>query len=80
MGVSTGFKGAMTAFDDLVKIININKLDDVLPLTLLIIGPISETLRHTSIVSLPSSPASLFNTKCSLPPIEVVIEFEKSPI
>ncbi|KDR65095.1 hypothetical protein GALMADRAFT_148991 [Galerina marginata CBS 339.88] len=48
-GVSTGFKGALTAFDNLVK--QIKKLDDELPLSLLNVSPISEALRCKSVFS-----------------------------
>jgi len=79
-GVSTGFKGAMTAFDNLVK--SIKKLDDELPLALLTVSPISEALRYTSVFSpvpLPTSLASLLPPNARyLAPIEIVIEFEKS--
>jgi len=79
-GVSTGFKGAMTAFDNLVK--SIKKLDDDLPLALLTVSPVSEALRYTSVFSpvpLPTSLASLLPPNARyLAPIEIVIEFEKS--
>ncbi|KAF8178500.1 Nrap protein [Pholiota molesta] len=79
-GVSTGFKGALTAFDNLVK--SIKKLDDDLPLSLLTVSPISEMLRYTSVFSpvpLSSSLASLLPPNARyLAPIEIVLEFEKS--
>lgn len=79
-GVSTGFKGAITAFDNLVK--SIKKLDDDLPLALLTVSPVSEALRYTSVFSpvpLPTSLASLLPPNARyLAPIEIVIEFEKS--
>ena len=78
--ISTGFRGALTAFDDLVKAIK--KLDDELPLTLLNISPTSEFLRYTSIFSPvplpPTLAASLPECARYLAPIEINIEFEKS--
>ncbi|KAF8154805.1 Nrap protein [Crassisporium funariophilum] len=78
--ISTGFKGALTAFDNLVKAIK--KLDDDLPLTLLNISPTSEFLRYTSVFSpvpLPAKLASLLPANARyLAPIDIVIEFEKS--
>ncbi|EDR01199.1 uncharacterized protein LACBIDRAFT_312517 [Laccaria bicolor S238N-H82] len=62
-GVSTGFKGAMTAFDNLVKAIK--ALDNELPLTLSTVSPTSEPLRYTSVFSPVPLPASLAT---SLPP------------
>ena len=77
--ISTGFRGALTAFDGLVKAIK--KLDD-LPLTLLNISPISEFLRYTSIFSPVPLPrtlvASLPENARYLAPIDIIIEFEKS--
>jgi U3 small nucleolar RNA-associated protein 22 len=78
--ISTGFKGALTAFDDLVKAIK--KLDDDLPLTLLNISPASEFLRYTSVFS----PVPLSRTFAALlpenaqylAPMDIIIEFEKS--
>lgn len=60
LGVSTGFKGALTAFDNLVKAIK--ALDEDLPLALLTVSPISKLPRYTSVFSpipLPSSIAHL---------------------
>ena len=78
--ISTGFKGALTAFDDLVKAIK--KLDDDLPLTILNISPTSEFLRYTSVFSpvpLPGTlAASLPENARYLAPIDIIIEFEKS--
>ncbi|KDR70120.1 hypothetical protein GALMADRAFT_254950 [Galerina marginata CBS 339.88] len=79
-GVSTGFKGAMTAFDNLVK--QIKKLDDELPLSLLNVSPISEALRYTSVFSpvpLSSSLSQLLPPNARyLAPMEIILEFEKS--
>ena len=78
--ISTGFRGALTAFDDLVKAIK--KLDDELPLTLLNISPTSEFLRYTSIFSPVPLPRSLAASlpECAryLAPMDIIIEFEKS--
>ncbi|PPQ96699.1 hypothetical protein CVT26_010251 [Gymnopilus dilepis] len=79
-GVATGFKGALTAFDNLVK--QIKNLDEELPLSLLNVSPISESLRYTSVFSpvpLSSSLAQLLPPNARyLAPIEIVLEFEKS--
>ncbi|PPQ69881.1 hypothetical protein CVT25_005586 [Psilocybe cyanescens] len=78
--VPAGFKGAMTAFDGLVK--QIKKLDDDLPLSLLNVSPISESLRYTSVFSpvpLPSSLGQLLPPNARyLAPMEIILEFEKS--
>ncbi|KAH9476209.1 Nucleolar protein 6 [Psilocybe cubensis] len=78
--VQTGVKGAMMAFDALVK--EIKKLDDELPLALLNVSPIAEALRYTSVFSPVAMPPSLAQrlppTARYAPPIEVVLEFEKS--
>ena len=80
LGIPTGFKGALTAFDNLVKAIK--ALDEDLPLALLTVSPISEMLRYTSVFSpvpLPSSIAQLLPPNARyLEPIEIVLEFEKS--
>ncbi|KAG5642940.1 hypothetical protein DXG03_001857 [Asterophora parasitica] len=78
--IATGFKGALTAFDTLVK--QIKALDDALPLSILNVSPVSEQLRYTSVFSpvpLPSSLASTMPpTARYLAPIELILEFEKS--
>ena len=78
--ISTGFKGALAAFDDLVKAIK--KLDDDLPLALLNISPASEFLRYTSVFSPVPLPltlaASLPQNARYLAPMDIIIEFEKS--
>ena len=78
--ITTGFKGAIAAFDDLVKAIK--KLDDDLPLALLNVSPASEFLRYTSIFSpVPLSrtlAASLPENARYLAPMDIIIEFEKS--
>ncbi|KAF8965448.1 Nrap protein [Flammula alnicola] len=75
-GVSTGFKGALTAFDNLVK--SIKKLDEDLPLSLLTVSPISESLRYTSVFSPvphPSSLAPLLPPNARyLAPIEIAVQ------
>ncbi|KAG6887313.1 hypothetical protein C0992_012897, partial [Termitomyces sp. T32_za158] len=79
-GIPTGFKGALTAFDVLVK--QIKGFDNALPLSILNISPISEHLRYTSVLSpvpLPTSLSSIFPTTAQyLSPIHVILEFEKS--
>lgn len=79
-GSPTGFKGAMTAFDQLVKALK--ALDDEVPLSLVNVSPASEYLRYTSVFSpVPLSPASAASMPASLrflPSMEVILEFEKS--
>ncbi|KAF5381659.1 hypothetical protein D9615_005551 [Tricholomella constricta] len=79
-GITTGFKGALTAFDTLVK--QIKALDDSLPLAILNISPVSEQLRYTSVFSPvplpPSLAATMPPTAHYLAPIELILEFEKS--
>ncbi|KAK1228630.1 U3 snoRNP protein [Marasmius sp. AFHP31] len=79
-GLSMGFKGAITAFDDLIK--GIKALDEALPLTLSSASVISDCLRYTSVFSPVPLPTSL---AAALPPnarytqpIDIVLEFEKS--
>ena len=77
---SMGFKAAMTAFDSLVK--SIKSLDDGLPLAVLNISPVSESLRYTNVfgpVALPTSLSSVLPS-CAryFPVMDINIEFEKS--
>jgi len=79
-GAPTGFKGALNAFDTLVK--QIKSLDDDLPLSLLNVSPISEALRYTSVFSPVAFPTSLgqllpANARYQMP-IDIILEFEKS--
>ncbi|KAH0579235.1 hypothetical protein H2248_003386 [Termitomyces sp. 'cryptogamus'] len=78
--ITTGFKGALTAFDALVK--QIKGLDNALPLSVLNVSPISEQLRYTSVFSpvpLPNSLSSIFPATAQyISPIHVILEFEKS--
>lgn len=79
-GAPAGFKAAMTAFDGLVK--SIKALDDQLPLAVLNVSPVSESLRYTNVfspVALPSSLSSVLPS-CAryLPVMDIIIEFEKS--
>ena len=68
----TGFKAAISAFDDLVKALR--SLGDDLPLAILNISACSEYLRYTSVfVPVPASAISGY-----IPPMEIVLEFEKS--
>jgi U3 small nucleolar RNA-associated protein 22 len=79
-GVSSGFKGAMMAFDQLVK--GLKALDDELPLSLVNVSPVSEYLRYTSVFN----PAALSTRSAAsmpecwryFPVMEIVLEFEKS--
>ncbi|KAK7471072.1 U3 snoRNP protein [Stygiomarasmius scandens] len=80
-GMAMGFKGALGAYDNLVK--NIKALDDnELPLTLLNVHPISESLRYTSVFGpVPLTPglaSALPPNARYLHPIEFILEFEKS--
>lgn len=79
-GSSSGFKGAITAFDQLVKALK--ALGDEMPLSLVAVSPVSEYLRYTSVfnpVPLPSaSAASMPASLRFLPSMEVILEFEKS--
>jgi U3 small nucleolar RNA-associated protein 22 len=79
-GMVVGVKGAITAFDNLVK--QIKALDDELPLALSNVSPVSEQLRYTNVfgpVPLPSSLAQSMPPNARyLAPISIVLEFEKS--
>ncbi|KAG7099051.1 hypothetical protein E1B28_000926 [Marasmius oreades] len=79
-GISMGFKGAISAFDNLIK--GIKALDEKVPLTLSSASAISDCLRYTSVFSpvpLPSSLAVALPPNARyLHPIEIVLEFEKS--
>ncbi|KAF9531369.1 Nrap protein [Crepidotus variabilis] len=79
-GGPAGFKGALTAFDNLVK--SMKALDEELPLSLLAVSPISESLRYTKVFSPVPLPTTL-SSKLPLnaryvAPIKIVLEFEKS--
>ncbi|CAL1710724.1 unnamed protein product [Somion occarium] len=78
--LETGFKAAQSAFDQLVK--SIKALDDELPLAVLNISPVSESLRYTNVFNptpLPRSAAAAL-PQCAqyLAPMDIIIEFEKS--
>lgn len=79
-GAPTGSKAAMTAFDALVK--NIKALDDELPLAVLNVSPISESLRYTSVfspVALPPSLTSVLPASARyIPAMDIIVEFERS--
>ncbi|CCM06300.1 uncharacterized protein FIBRA_08551 [Fibroporia radiculosa] len=79
-GAQTGFKAAMSAFDELVRAMK--GLDDRIPLAILTVSPIAEALRYTSVHSPVAAPGPVI---FALPqfaryvePMEIVIEFEKS--
>ncbi|KAI0792762.1 Nrap protein [Abortiporus biennis] len=78
--LEVGFKAAMTAFDGLVK--SIKALDDELPLAVLNVSPISESLRYTNVfvptTLTPSSTSVLPLSAQYLQPMEIIVEFEKS--
>jgi U3 small nucleolar RNA-associated protein 22 len=78
--VSTGFKGAIGAFDGLVKAIK--ALDDELPLAVLNISPTTEHLRYTNVFTPVPLPATLASSMPEngryLSPMEIILEFEKS--
>ncbi|KAK0211157.1 Nrap protein [Desarmillaria ectypa] len=79
-GVAVGFKGALTAFDSLVK--GIKALDDDFPLSILNISPVSPYLRYTSTFSpVPLPPKLLPSTPSNasyLHAIPIIVQFEKS--
>ncbi|KAK0482507.1 Nrap protein [Armillaria novae-zelandiae] len=79
-GVAVGFKGALLAFDSLVK--GIKALDDDLPLSILNISPVSSYLRYTSTFSpVPLPPKMLPTTPPNasyLHAIPIFVQFEKS--
>ncbi|KAL0578598.1 U3 snoRNP protein [Marasmius crinis-equi] len=79
-GIPMGFKGAITAFDDLVK--SIKALDEQLPLTLSSASAISDCLRYTSVFSpvpLSTSLAAVLPPNARYThPIEIILDFEKS--
>ncbi|KAJ7352492.1 Nrap protein [Mycena albidolilacea] len=79
-GTAIGFKGAMVAFDGLVK--ELKSLNDQLPLSLAAVSAVSEQLRYTSVFSpvpLPESLApSLPPNARYLPSMEMILQFEKS--
>ncbi|KAJ6612257.1 Nrap protein [Mycena sp. CBHHK59/15] len=75
-----GFKGAILAFDGLVK--EMKALNEKLPLSLASVSTVSEYLRYTSVFSpvpLPASLApSLPQNARYLPSMEMILQFEKS--
>lgn len=77
---ATGFKAAMTAFDGLVK--SIKALDDELPLAILNVSPVAESLRYTNTFSPVALPLSLSpvlpSSATYFPAMDIIIEFEKS--
>ncbi|KAJ7178760.1 Nrap protein [Mycena crocata] len=79
-GAVVGFKGAMLAFDELVK--QLKGLNEGLPLSLANVSAISEYLRYTSVFSpVPVSESlapSLPQNARYLPSMEIVLQFEKS--
>jgi U3 small nucleolar RNA-associated protein 22 len=79
-GAVVGFKGAMTAFDGLVK--EIKALNEKLPLSLANVSAISECLRYTSVFSpVPLSASlapSLPQNARYMPSMEMILQFEKS--
>ncbi|KAJ7746600.1 Nrap protein [Mycena metata] len=79
-GAVVGFKGAMQAFDGLVK--ELKGLNEEMPLSLASVSAISEQLRYTSVFSpvpLPKSLApNLPQNARYLPSMEMILQFEKS--
>ena len=68
---TTGFKGALAAFDDLVR--NLKALGENIPLAILSVTASSEYLRYTSVFTpIPASPTTY------MPMMEIILEFEKS--
>ncbi|KAF7330353.1 Mannose-6-phosphate isomerase [Mycena venus] len=79
-GAAVGFKGAMMAFDGLVK--ELKALNEELPLSLATVSAVSEQLRYTSVFSpVPLSESlapSLPQNARYLPAMEMILQFEKS--
>ncbi|EAU86967.1 pre-rRNA processing protein Utp22 [Coprinopsis cinerea okayama7 len=79
-GTAIGFKGALGAFEGLVKAIK--ALEEELPLSLVNASAISSSLRYTSVFNpVPLTPglaSSLPPTARYLHPIDIIFEFEKS--
>ncbi|CAK5268603.1 unnamed protein product [Mycena citricolor] len=79
-GAVLGFKGAMDAFDGVVK--QIKALNDQLPLSVALVSAASEYLRYTSVfapVPLSAATAGALPENARFQPaIEMVIQFEKS--
>ncbi|KAJ7116340.1 Nrap protein [Mycena epipterygia] len=79
-GAVIGFKGAMLAFDGLVK--ELKALNEELPLSLANVSAVSEYLRYTSVFSpVPLSESlapSLPQNARYLPSMEMILQFEKS--
>ncbi|KAJ7510322.1 Nrap protein [Mycena galericulata] len=79
-GAVVGFKGAMLAFDGLVR--DLKGLNEELPLSLATVSAASEYLRYTSVFSpVPMSASlapSLPQNARYLPSMEMVLQFEKS--
>jgi U3 small nucleolar RNA-associated protein 22 len=77
---SSGFKGAMMAFDQLVK--GLKALDNELPLSLVNASPVTEYLRYTSVFSPVALPprlaASIPQCWSYFPAMDIILEFEKS--
>jgi U3 small nucleolar RNA-associated protein 22 len=79
-GAVIGFKGAMQAFDGLVK--ELKALNEEMPLSLANVSAVSEYLRYTSVFSpVPLSESlapSLPQNARYLPSMEMILQFEKS--
>ncbi|KAJ7183097.1 Nrap protein [Mycena filopes] len=79
-GAVVGFKGAMQAFDGLVK--QMKALNEEMPLSLASVSAVSEQLRYTSVFSpVPLSESlapSLPQNARYLPSMEMILQFEKS--
>ncbi|KAF7312182.1 Mannose-6-phosphate isomerase [Mycena indigotica] len=79
-GVTSGFKGAIGAFDELVR--NMKALNTALPLSIATVSPTSEYLRYTSVFApVPLTHAlalSLPSNGRFFPSMQVVVQFEKS--
>jgi U3 small nucleolar RNA-associated protein 22 len=78
--LSIGFKGALSAFESVVR--QIKGLEDKLPLSLLQISPCSPELRYTSALAPVPLPPSLTKEIPSnaqyMEPMQLVLQFEKS--
>lgn len=79
-GAPTGYKAAVTAFDNLVKAIK--ALDEELPLAVLNVSPVAESLRYTSVIAPTPLTAAIVSALPAparyAPSMEIIIEFERS--
>jgi U3 small nucleolar RNA-associated protein 22 len=80
-GIAGGFKPALSAFQDLLKLLK--SMDDELPLGVLNISPLSSALRQTSAFApIPIPATQVFRAlpvgSRYIQPMEIVVDYEKS--